>query len=232
MTLKRIVVVAAALMTSALPMRAQGVRKLDISFNAGKVTIVAENVTLAEILGEWSRKGGSKIVNAERLPGTPVMFTEFKDQPEADVLRTLLREAPGYGAAMRATPPAGASAVQTVFILAVRRESATASPATTTSTPVQQQSSPVAAPRMIQGSPDDEIPPVRPLTPEMNPGNPSTPANGPGGPAGQPANNPNLRVGPGGTVTSMVPGVVIPGPPATPANAPKPNGRGGGGGSR
>ena len=50
MTLKRIVVVATALLTCAIPMRAQSTRKLDISFNAGRVTIVAENVTLAEIL--------------------------------------------------------------------------------------------------------------------------------------------------------------------------------------
>jgi hypothetical protein len=231
MTLKRIVVVAAALLTCAIPMRAQSARKLDISFNAGRVTILAENVTLAEILAEWSRKGGSRIVNAEQLRGTPVMLTEFKDQPEADVLRTLLREAPGYGAAMRPATPAGASTVQTVFILAVRAITPTSSAASPMTSQVQQSPSPVAAPRMIQGSPDDEIPPVRPLTPEMNPGNPSTPGNGPG-PAGQPNSNPNLRVGPGGTVTSTVPGVVIPGPPATPATAPKPAGRGGGGGSR
>ena len=229
MSLKRIAVVAAALLTCAIPVRAQNARKLDISFNAGRVTIVAENVTLAEILGEWSRKGGSRIVNAEQLRGTPVMLTEFKDQPEADVLRTLLREAPGYGAAMRTATPAGASTVQTVFILAVRAITPNSSAASPMASQVQQSPSPVAAPRMIQGSPDDEIPPVRPLSPEQNPATPSTP----GSPAGQPNNNPNLRVGPGGTVTSTVPGVVIPGPPATPATAPKPNtGRGGGGGSR
>jgi hypothetical protein len=227
MTLKRIVVVAAALLSSALPMRAQGPRKLDISFNAGKVTIVAENVTLAEILAEWARKGGSRIVNAERLPGTPVMLTEFKDQPEADVLRTLLREAPGYGAAMR-TAGAGASTVQTVYILAVRVNPVAPSSSSAPMTSPAQPSSPVAAPRMIQGSPDDEIPPVRPLSPEVNPGATSTPARGPAAPANQPA-NPNLRQGPGGIVTSTVPGVVIPGPTPTPKPAP---GRGGGGGSR
>ena len=226
MTLKRIVVVAAALLTCAIPMRAQSTRKLDISFNEGRVTIVAENVTLAEIFGEWARKGGSRIVNAERLPGTPVMLTEFKDQPEAEVLRTLLREAPGYGAAMRTASAGGASTVQTVYILAVRT-----TVASTSSSPmpnqVQQSPSPIAAPRLIQGSPDDEIPPVRPLTPELNPRNPSTPANGPAGPA-QPA-NPNLRVGPGGIVTSTRPGEIIPAPTPTP----KPGaGRGGGGGSR
>lgn len=232
MTLKRTVVVAAALLTSALPMRAQSPRKLDISFNAGNVTIVAENVTLAEILSEWSRKGGTQIVNAERLPGAPVMLTEFKDRPEAEVLRTLLREAPGYGAApMQAATPAGASTLRTVFILAVRANPVAAPSAASApmANPVQQAPSPVAAPRQIQGSPDDEIPPVRPLSPEMNPGSPATP----GGPGAQP-NNPHLRVGPGGIVTSTKPGEIIPAPPSTPATAPKPpaGGRGGGGGSR
>jgi len=226
MTLKRILVVAAALLGSALPMRAQAPRKLDISFNAGKVTIVAENVTLAEILAEWSRKGGSRIVNAERLPGAPVMLTEFKDQPEADVLRTLLREAPGYGAAMRAAG-AGASTVQTVYILAVRANPvAPSSSSAPTTSPIQQSPSPVAAPRAIQGSPDDEIPPVRPLSPEVNPGTPATPGRGPAPAANQPT-NPYLRQGPGGITTSTVPGVPIPGPTPTP----KPTGRGGGGGS-
>jgi hypothetical protein len=226
MTLKRFVVVATALIACAIPMRAQSTRKLDISFNAGRVTLVAENVTVAEILGEWSRKGGSKIVNAERLPGGPVMLTEFKDQPEADVLRTLLREAPGYGAAMRTAAPAGGSTVQTVFILAVRTQVPSASSAPMASQ-VQQSPSPVAAPRLIQGSPDDEIPPVRPVVAESFPTQTAPGATGP-----QP-NNPNLRTGPGGIVTSTVPGVTIPAP-STPATAPKPpaGGRGGGGGSR
>ena len=230
MTLKRFVLVSAAVLTAALPMRAQGARKLEVSFNEGKVSVVADNVTLAEVLAEWSRKGGSTFVNAERLPATRIQWTEFKDQPEAVVLASLLREAPGYGAAMRPLGTGGASTVQTVFILAVRKEAGTANTSQTFVNQPQQQSSPVAAPRVIQGSPDDEIPPVRPLTPDMNPGAPSTPANAPGSPNANPAtaNNPNLRVGPGGTVTSTVPGVVIPGPTPTP----KPGtGRGGGGGS-
>jgi len=227
MTLKRIVFAAAALLAVAVPLRGQSARKLDISFSGGRVSLVAENVSLQDILAEWARKGGSRIVNAERLPGTPVMLTTFENQPEADVLRALLREAPGYGAAMRSEPPAGGSTVQTVFILAVRTTVGTASP-TTSVNPPQPQNTPQAVPRMIQGSPDDEIPPVRPLVGDQ-------PPTTPGGTAGaaQPTNS-NLRVGPGGIVTSTVPGVPIPAP--TPAPGSKPpttpaggRGRGGGG---
>ena len=224
MTFKRIALVAAEVLTAALPIRAQSARKLDISFSEGKVSIVADNVTLAEVLAEWARKGGSTFVNAERLPATRIQWTEFKDQPEAVVLASLLREAPGYGAAMRPIGTGGASTVQTVFILAVRTQVATGSPSQTFVNQPQQQSSPVAAPRVIRGSPDDEIPPVRPMTPDMNPGAPSTPANNPNAPAA----NPNLVTGKDGSVTSRVPGVPIPGPTPTP----KPGtGRGGGGGS-
>ena len=225
MTLKRIVVVAAALLIVSVPAQAQGVRKLDIAFNEGRVTLVAENVTLAEILAEWSRKGGSKFVNAEKLAGTPVIPTEFNSQPEADVLRALLRDAPGYGAAMRPAPSASASTVQTVFILAVRSQAVSNSSAPMP--PQAQQPPPQAAPRMIQGSPDDEIPPVRPVSGDQPPMTPGTPA-------GQPSNT-NLRTGPGGVVTSTIPGTIIPvqgapAGPATPATPPGGRGRGGGGG--
>ena len=110
MILKRIVVAAAALLALTAPARGQSSRKLDISFSGGRVSLVAENVSLQEVLAEWSRKGGSKIVNAERLPGTPVTLL-FQNQPEADVMRALLRDAPGYGAAMRTEPQAGGSTV-------------------------------------------------------------------------------------------------------------------------
>ena len=229
MTLKRLGIIVAGLAAFAMPMRAQSARKLDVSFNEGKVSIVAENVTLAEILAEWSRKGGSRFVDAEKLPRTPVMLTEFKDQPEGEVLRTLLREAPGYGAVMRAEAAGGASRVQTVFILAVRATQGTTAPVVNQP---QTQNSPVAAPRLIQGSPDDEIPPVRPLSPEVNPGNPSMNPNQPATPkTPDTASNPNLLVGKDGSVTSRVPGVVIPGPTPTPKPG-TPTGRGGGGGSR
>ena len=224
MIMKRIVVAAAALLTMTVPARGQSARKLDLSFSSGRVSLVAENVSLQDILAEWSRKGGSRIVNAERLPVAPVMLF-FENQPEADVLRALLRDAPGYGAAMRTEPPAGGSTVQTVFILAVRTTTATAGPSNTVSQPQPQVNTPQAAPRMIQGTPDDEIPPVRPLVGEQPPTTPGAP-----GGAAQPA-NPNLRMGPGGTVTSTVPGVIIPGPTPAPGTPVKPPvGRGGGGG--
>ncbi len=227
------VLMTAVVGLGVVPAGAQGARKLEITFGDGLVTLVAENVTVREILAEWARKGGSRIVNAEKLGGSPVPLTEFRNQPEVEVLRSLLRDAPGYGAATRLAPDAGVSSIETVFILATRSVPVSSSPApvaapAASQIPNQQfQPPPQAAPRIIDGSPDNEILPVRPIAGELPPMIPGTPA----------PVNPTLRTGPGGTVTSTIPGVVIP-PPTPPAGggaATPPTGgrgRGGGGGGR
>jgi len=246
MNLKRLTVVAGVvvLWAAAVPTRAQQPRTLDISFNDGRVTLVAENVTLREILQEWARKGGSTIVNLDKVTGNAVPRTEFTNQPEAEVMATLLRELPGYGASMRAASAPGTSAVKTVYIMAARSVTPIPSgfysqPAAPTVAPVvNANDGPQAPPSLLQGSPDSEIPPVRQIF-EGPPGaTPGTPGAAPEQPQTPP--NPNLRVGPGGMVTSTVPGVIIPvqpaGPGSTPPTTPPTGGRGrgggGGGGSR
>lgn len=229
MSLTRVAAVVVVLIASVAPAAAQGARKLDISFDNGMVTLVAENVTLREILAEWARKGGSRIINADKLGGSPVFLTEFKNEPESLVLRTLLREAPGYGVSTRADAAAGASTIGTVMILATRTvpvsNVAVAAPQVTAQPPFQ----PQPAPRLISGSPDDEIPPVQQINGNMPPSTPGAPT----------ANSPNLRTGQNGIVTSTVPGVPIPAPadparmggPGTPTGPPVlPPGRGGRGG--
>jgi hypothetical protein len=237
MTLQRFSVVVAgavfaSVLTSGAPVAAQAqTRKLDVTFRDGNVTIVAENVTLREIMAEWGRKGGSRIVNADKLGGPAIPYIEFKDEPEVIVLRSLLRDVPGYGAAPRVAPSATASTLEAVFILASRSVPVSgASAASSTAQPIQQQAPqqpqfqppPQAEPRVIPGSPDEQLPPVRPVPGELPP---STPAAAPA------ANDPTLKTGPGGAVTSTIPGVVIPGAP-TPTTPPGRGGRGGGGGGR
>jgi len=143
-------------------------------------------------------------------------------------LRSLLRDVPGYGAAPRIAPSATASSVEAVFILASRSVPVSgASPMSSTAQPIQQvpqQMQPQPVPQPVQGSVDSEIPPVRPVGNELPP---STPGGTPN------TNDPTLKTGPGGTVTSTIPGVVIPGTP-TPTTPPATGrgGRGGGGGGR
>jgi hypothetical protein len=82
----------------------------------GRVTLVADNVTVRQILAEWSRVGQTKIVNGERVPGGSVTLT-FEDMPERQVLDTLLRTASGYLAAPRAVPVSNASVYDRILIL-------------------------------------------------------------------------------------------------------------------
>ncbi len=155
-------------------------RALELSFNHGLVTLVAHGVTVPEIMSEWARKGGSKIVNAEKVVGGQVAY-EFHDIPEAVVLQSVLRSAAGFIAAPRRPGgPVGASSIEQVVILAVSRPSANAV--------ITMPTNPMPNPVIIQGSPDDDIPPARPAQ--------SAPA---------PANQAPVAV-----ATSPTPGVVIP----------------------
>lgn len=229
-------VLLAGIGAARLGAQAMGPRQLEVTFNNGKVSIVAQNVTVRDILLEWGRKGGSRMVNVDKIGGSIVPIIEFHDEPEAKVLRSLLRDVPGYGAAPRVAPSADASTFSAIFVLPARTVMVSGAPAA--SAPPAQQMQP-QQPQMLQGppipipgSPDAEIPPVRPVPGELPPSTPGSPAN----------TNPNLRTGPGGAVTSTVPGVIIPGNPTPPAGGgtagpggtgPRPaGGRGGGGGGR
>lgn len=191
---------AFACLLPAVASAQQAGRVLELAFNDGRVTLVARNVTLVEVLQEWSRKGGSLMVNAEKLTAGLVTY-EFRDADELAVLKSLLRPAAGYIAAPRRPGgPTGPSSLEQVVILATSRPTASAAVA---AMPTQ----PVANPVTASGSPDDEIPPVRP-----EPAQPAPKPQGAPGPS-TPLDRPSV-----GTVTSPTPGV-IPAPAKTGAPA-------------
>ena len=190
-------------------------RKLQLSFDhGGLVTLVAQNVTVRDILAEWARQGGTQMVNADKLTGAPITV-QFEAQPEAVVLDSLLRSVAGYILVPRLAGSTGASTWQSVSILP-------------TSHPTALYSAPTSAPQIapvVQPMPDDEIPPVNatppaqtqqappqnrpynpgvyvPLTPVTN--SPGTPAPGMGsgtgtgtGPGTAPATGTGTTTGPG-----------------------------------
>ena len=55
---------------------------------------------LRQILAEWAKVGGTRIVNAERVTGPPVTLSCSK-VPEQQALAVLLRSVAGYLAAPR-----------------------------------------------------------------------------------------------------------------------------------
>src|SRR3954452_1095159 len=91
--------------------------ELRLSMSNGRVTLIAHDVTVREILAEWARVGQAKIVNGEKLSGPPVTL-ELTDVPEARALDTVLRSAAGYVMAPRSAGAPGASMYDRILILA------------------------------------------------------------------------------------------------------------------
>ena len=71
-----------------------------LTFKDGLVWLSATEVTAAQILAEWSRVGGTRIVNAERISGPPLKL-ELNGVLEMDALAILLRTTGGFIAAAR-----------------------------------------------------------------------------------------------------------------------------------
>lgn len=116
---------AAALVAAGGPVAADD---LELSFHAGRVTVVAADVPLVELLDEWTRLGATRFVAADGLPARPVSV-RMVDVPEREALRVLLRAAGGYIAESRSARQPGVSAFERVLIMAGgRRRAAQARP--------------------------------------------------------------------------------------------------------
>ena len=76
---------------------------VQLTIQNGRVTLVAVNATVKQILAEWARIGRTRIVNGERVPGGLVTL-QLTNVPEKEALDLLLRTAAGYIAAPRAWP--------------------------------------------------------------------------------------------------------------------------------
>jgi len=182
-------------------------RKLLLSFDRnGLVSLVAQNVTVREILAEWTRQGGTQVQGADKITGAPITV-QFDGQPESVVLESLLRGTAGYILYPRVDGSSGASIWQSVSILA------TSHPTQLYSAPTS--NSPQIAP-IVQTMPDDEIPPVTPSP------------NGPVQTQQAPPPQPNRPTMPGVYVPlqTVPPGGAVPTPTPTPNTG---RGRGGGG---
>ncbi|HEX5109435.1 MAG TPA: hypothetical protein VFV95_13350 [Vicinamibacterales bacterium] len=114
MKLTGIALLTSLLLAAALPAAAQS--PVSIRFDNGNVTLTANNAPLRTILAEWTRVGGSKIVNAERVTGQPVTL-ELNNVPEREALRVLLRSLGGYMAAARRDGATGASTLDRIFLI-------------------------------------------------------------------------------------------------------------------
>ena len=202
---------------------------LSLTIVDGRVTLVAQDVTVRQILAEWARIGQTKIVNGDKLFGPPLTL-ELRDVPEAKALETVLRSAAGYVVAPRMAGSTGNSNFESISILATSRAPAVtqAPPSPFINRPAQPQ------PMMPQVTTDDDDtdPNESPVGPGPGPG--PTGAQFPGqqfpGPGqSTPPTQPTQPPGPPGPMTSPRPGQLPqaqPGPtnPYTPGMVPpRPN---------
>lgn len=216
---------------------------VQLSIENGRVSIVAREATVRQILAEWARVGQTRIVNGDRVPGGPVTI-ELTNVSEREALDVLLRAASGYVAAPRPAPVAGASLYDRILVLPT--SVAPAAPPSRPAAPVYRQpGQPPFRPRPADdndegGRPAPNVgapargPVFRPF-PQPQVVNPQQPAGVV--PAEGPLELPRLAPAPGGPTivpaapygSVPVPGMVVPAPPAQPGQGPRRPGGGPGG---
>jgi hypothetical protein len=227
---------------------------VQLQLHDGRVSIVAKDATVRQILAEWARVGQTKVVNVERIPGGPLTL-ELSNMPEGQALDVLLRSVSGYMAAPRATAVANLSVFDRIIVMptvAAPRPAASAAPAapafqqpqfTPAAPPPDDDADPPAAGAQMQQPPRPPVfnafPPPQVGGPPGAAGMPIVPGSGQS--TSQPAAFPSSPSAPNGSVA--VPGMVVPAPPqpgvvTSPGNRPpvpppgqivrpNPNGRGG-----
>lgn len=165
MNMIRHVTLAVAVLWLAAPAAAQSVQ---LQFDNGQVTLIAQNASPRTILAEWARLGGTKVVNGGGVPGGPLTL-ELRGVPERDVLDILLRSASGYMVGpRRAGLAAGGSSYDSILILPTSTAPRVPSPSFTATMPAP----PVFAPPVRRIAPDPDDPEENPpddIAPQPDP---------------------------------------------------------------
>jgi hypothetical protein len=220
--MKTLIFAAAACLIAASTASAD----VHLTIQDGRVSIVAKDATVRQILTEWARVGQTKIVNVERIPGGP-MSIELNNVPESQALEVLLRAMSGYIAAPRAVDAANLSRFDRIIVMptlaGVRPAASTAAPPP----PVFQQSpqftQPVADDDDEPTPPNVQVPqgrgPVFNTFPQPQVVNPNGPVGMPNGQPAAPQTAPTAQPSvPGGV---SVPGMIVQ-PPQPPPGQPVP----------
>jgi hypothetical protein len=133
--------------------------EVQLSIQNGRVSLVAKDATVRQILTEWARVGQTKILNVERIPGGPLTL-ELTNVPEQEALDVLLRSISGYMAAPREMAVANLSRFDRIVVMpttAPPRSAAASAPAPTFAQP-QLQPPQFQAPPAPDEDADDERP--------------------------------------------------------------------------
>lgn len=124
--MRRMLLTVALAISVAAPAFAR--QPLKLSFQDGRVTVDATAVPLRTILSEWAKIGGTRVVGAERISGSPVTV-KLVNVTEAQALETILRSVAGYMAAPRNGSTTGPSMYDRILVMATTSAPASASAA-------------------------------------------------------------------------------------------------------
>jgi hypothetical protein len=89
---------------------------IQFSIRDGRVVLVANNATIADIMAEWAKVGHTRIVNADKIP-KDVVTLELRNVSERQVLDILLRTTSGFIAALRDVGDPNASLFDRIIIM-------------------------------------------------------------------------------------------------------------------
>lgn len=107
----------ALLLTTTLAAVPASAQQLTLTIQNGLVNLDAQNASIRQVLDAWSRVGGTKIVNGERVTGGPVTL-KLVNTPERQAIEILLRSAAGYMAVPRsASTTPGDSMFSAIMVL-------------------------------------------------------------------------------------------------------------------
>ena len=212
-----------------------------VTMQDGRVSVVAKDATLRQILTEWARVGETRIVNLDKIPGGPISL-ELTDVPEQQALDVLLRSLAGYMAAPRTQVAANLSIFDRIIVMPTL---VSARPAASNAPPPpvaqQPQAMPPPADTQIAEPPpaDTQIAEPAASAPAQNPANPRAPyyqpprdvsppavadQRPPGfstpvgfvSPPNQPVTMPGAFYGSGAPAGVAVPGMIVQQPPRQP----------------
>ena len=91
-------------------------QQLSLTIRDGRVTLDAVNVPVRQVLSEWERVGGVRIVNGDKVTGS-LGTLRLADVPERQALDIVLRDVSGYLLAARPEGREGASTFDRILIL-------------------------------------------------------------------------------------------------------------------
>ena len=91
--LKRIVIGLA--LTAVIVVPASALAAVQLTIRDGRVWLAADHATIADILAEWARVGGTQMVTAGRIAGPPLTL-DLRGVSELEALDVILRSAGGF----------------------------------------------------------------------------------------------------------------------------------------